>query len=191
MSRLLLLAAMAASLALASPEAAGHGESHGGDPYIGYKWFNFAILAAGLGFLVVKFGLPALRGQQSAILKQLAQAQKKAAEAERHTKEVEARVAGLEREIEAMKKEAAEEMALEAREMEAETKRLLEKVEQQAQFEIASALEHARKELRAVAVDLAVAMAEKRLAEEVGRGAQERLVDTFVRSLNGAAGGKN
>lgn len=191
MTRLLLLAAMAASLALASPEAAGHGGAHGGDPYIGYKWFNFAILAAGLGFLVAKFGLPALRGQQSSILKQLKQAQKKAAETERHTKAVEEKVAGLEREIEALKKEAAEEMAVEAREMEAETKLLLEKVEQQAQFEIASAVEHARKDLRAMAVDLAVAMAEKRLAEEVGRDAQDRLVDAFVRSLNGAAGGKN
>lgn len=191
MSRLLLLALMAASLALASPEAAGHGDSHGGDPYIGYKWFNFAILAAGLGFFVVKFGLPALRGQQSSILKQLAQAQKKAAEAGRHTKEVEDKVAGLEREIEALRKAAAQEMAMEAREMEAETKRLLEKVEQQAQLEIASAVEHAKEELRAMAVDLAVAMAEKRLAEEVGRGAQERLVDSFVRSLNGSGEGRN
>lgn len=185
MSRILLLAAMAASLALASPEAAGHGEEHGGDPYIGYKWFNFAILAAGLGFLAVKFGLPALRGQQAAILKQLEQAQKKAAEAERHTKAVEEKVAGLEREIEALKKQAAEEMAVEAREMQAETQRLLEKVEQQAQLEIASAVDHAKKELRAMAVDLAVEMAGKRLAGEVARGAQERLVERFVRSLDG------
>ena len=191
MSRLLLLAAMAASLALASPEAAGHGESHGGDPYIGYKWFNFAILAAGLGFLVVKFGLPALRGQQSSILKQLEQAQKKAAEAERQTKAVEEKVAGLEREIEALKQQAAGEMALEAREMQAETKHLLEKVEQQAQFEIASAVDHAKKELRAMAVGLAVQMAEKRLAEVVGRGEQDRLVDRFVRSLNASRDGRN
>lgn len=191
MSRLVLMMVMAAALALASPESAGHGGSHGGDPYVGYKWFNFAILAAGLGYLVVKFGLPALRGQQSAILKQLEQAQKKAAEAERHTKAVEERVAGLEREIEALKKQAAEEMALEAREIEAETKRLLEKVDQQAQFEIASALDRAKKELRAMAVDLAIGMAEKRLAEEVGRGAQELLVDRFVRSLGGARGGRN
>lgn len=185
MRRTLLLAVMAAALAMASPESAGHGGEHGGDPYIGYKWFNFAILAAGLGFLIVKTGLPALRGQQSAILKQLEQAQKRAAEAERHTKAVEEKVAGLEREIEALKKQAAEEMAVEAREMQAETQRLLEKVEQQAQVEIASAVDHAKKELRAMAVDLAVGMAEKRLAEEVGRGAQERLVERFVRSLDG------
>lgn len=191
MSRLLLLAVMAAAVALASPESAGHGASHGGDPYLGYKWFNFAILAAGLGFLVVKFGLPALRGQQASILKQLERAQKKAAEAERHTKAVEEKVAGLEREIEALKKEAAEVMAVEAREIEAETRRLLEKVDEQAQFEIASALDHAKKELRAMAVDLAIEMAEKRLAEEVGRGAQERLVDRFVRSLDGAQNGSN
>ncbi len=191
MSRLLLLAVMAAAVALASPESAGHGESHGGDPYVGYKWFNFAILAAGLGYLVMKFGLPALRGQQSSILKQLERAQKKAAEAERHTKAVEEKVAGLEREIEALKKEAAEVMAVEAREIEAETRRLLEKVDEQAQFEIASALDHAKKELRAMAVDLAIGMAEKRLAEEVSRGAQERLVDRFVRSLDGARDGRN
>lgn len=191
MSRLLLLMVMAAAASLASPQTAGHGEAHGGDPYIGYKWFNFAILAAGLGYLVVKFGLPVLRGQQASILKQLEQAQKKAAEAERRTKAVEEKVAGLEREIEALKKQAAEEMALEARQIEAETRRLLEKVDEQAQFEIASAVDRAKKELRAMAVDLAIELAEKRLREEVGRGAQERLVERFVRSLSGVHGGRN
>lgn len=191
MSRLLLLAMMSAALAAASPEAAGHGEAHGGDPFIGYKWFNFAILAAGLGFLAVKFGGPALRGQQTSILKQLEQAQKRAAEAERQTKAVEEQVAGLEREIEALRKQAAEEMAVEAREMEAETKRLLEKVEQQAQIEIASAVDHAKKELRAMAVDLAMDMARQRLAAEIAGDAQERLVGRFVRSLGASKDGRN
>jgi len=191
MRRLWLLAVMAAALAAASPEAAGHGESQGGDPYIGYKWFNFAILAAGLGFLVVKFGLPALRGQQTSILKQLEQAQKKAAETERQTKAVEEKVAGLEREIEALKKQAAEEMAVEARQMEAETRHLLEKAEQQAELEIASAVEQAKKQLRAMAVDLAVELAEKQLAAEVAQGAQQRLVERFVHSLGGVQGGRN
>lgn len=191
MSRIVWLALITAALAAAAPGAAGHGEAHGGDPFIGYKWFNFAILAAGLGFLVVKFGLPALRGQQSSILKQLEQAQKKAAEAERRTKAVEEKVAGLQGEIEALKQQAAGEMALEARQMEAETQRLLEKVEQQAQIEIASAVDHARKELRALAVDLAVKVAEKRLEAEVAAGAQDRLVDRFVRSLGNAKEGRN
>jgi F-type H+-transporting ATPase subunit b len=184
MSRLLWLLLAAASLAMASPDADAHGGSHGGDPFLGYKWFNFAILAAGVGFAVVKFGLPALRGQQTSILKQLEQAQKKAAEAERHTKAVEEKVAGLEREIEALKQQAAAEMALEARQMEEETRRLLEKVDQQAMMEIASAVDRAKKELRAMAVDLAVETAGRRLAEEAARGAQERLVERFVQSLD-------
>jgi F-type H+-transporting ATPase subunit b len=191
MRRLWLLAVMATALAGAAPERAGHAESHGGDPYIGYKWFNFALLATGLGFLVVKFGLPALRGQQESILKQLELAQKRAAETERHTKAVEEKVAGLEREIEALKKQAAEEMAVEARQIEAETRHLLEKVDQQAELEIASAVEQAKKQLRAMAVGLAMELAEKQLSAEVARGAQQRLVERFVRSLGGGRGGSN
>jgi F-type H+-transporting ATPase subunit b len=191
MIRLAALFALAAAFAFASPEASGHGAAHGGDPYLGYKWFNFAILAAGLGWLFAKFAVPALRGQQASILKQLAEAQKRAAEAESHSRAVEQKVAGLEREIEAIKQQAAEEMAIEVREMEAETRRLLEKVEEQAQLEIASAVDHARKELRALAVDLAMDLARQRLAEETARGAQERLVEHFVRSLDSAPGATN
>lgn len=191
MIRLAALLALAAAFAFASPEASGHEAAHAGDPYIGYKWFNFAILAAGLGWLFAKFAVPALRGQQASILKQLAEAQKRAAEAESHSRAVEQKVAGLEREIEAIKQQAAEEMAIEVREMEAETRRLLEKVEEQAQLEIASAVDHARKELQALAVDLAMDLARQRLAEEAARGAQERLVEHFVRSLDSAPGATN
>ncbi|MCX7602574.1 MAG: hypothetical protein N2036_00715 [Bryobacteraceae bacterium] len=191
MIRALCFLAIAAALAFAAPEAGGHGEAHGGDPYLGYKWFNFAILAAGLGYLVAKFGGPALRGQQQSILRKLDEAQKKAAETERRSKQVEEKVAGLEKEIEALRRRAAEEMAVEARQMEEETKRLLEKVEQQAQLEIASAVDHAKKELRAMAADLAVEMAAQRLAAEVRQGAQERLVERFIRSLGDGRGGRN
>lgn len=191
MIRLTGVLALAAGLALASPEAAGHGAALGGDPYLAYKWFNFAILAAGLGYLFARFAVPALRGQQASILKQLAEAQKRAAETERQVKAVEEKVAGLEREIEAFSKQAAEEMAVDVRQMEAETLRLLEKVEQQARLEIASAVDHARKELRAMAVDLALEVAEKRLSEEMARGAQERLVERFARSLDAAPGSRD
>jgi F-type H+-transporting ATPase subunit b len=191
MTRSLWLALVTAAFALASPEAGGHGGSHGGDPYIWYKWFNFAILAGGLGYLIAKFGVPALRGQQKSILRKLDEAQKKAAETERHTKAVEEKVAGLGREIEALRKRAAEEMAIEARQVEAETRRLLEKVDEQARLEIASAVDHARKELRAMAADLAVELASQRLAAEVAQGAQEKLVERFIRSLGDGAGGRN
>lgn len=191
MIRSIFLLAGAAALALASPEAGGHGEAHGGDPYIWYKWFNFAILAGGLGYLVAKLGVPALRGQQKSILKRLDEAQKKAAETERRTKQVEEKVAGLEHEIAELRRRAAEEMALEARQMEEETRRLLEKVDQQAQLEIASAVDHARKELRAMAADLAVQLAAERLAAEVAQGAQERIVERFIRSLGDGQGGRN
>lgn len=191
MIRTIFLLAGAAALALASPEAGGHGEAHGGDPYIWYKWFNFAILAGGLGYLGAKLGVPALRGQQKAILNKLEEAQKKAAEAERRTRQVEEKVAGLEREIAELRRRAAEEMALEARQMEEETRRLLEKVDQQAQLEIASAVDHARKELRAMAAELAVQLAAERLAAEVAQGAQERLVERFIRSLGDGRSGRN
>lgn len=191
MIRTIFLLAGAAALALASPEAGGHGEPHGGDPYIWYKWFNFAILAGGLGYLVAKLGVPALRGQQKSILKRLDEAQKKAAETERRTKQVEEKVAGLEHEIAELRRRAAEEIALEARQMEEETRRLLEKVDQQAQLEIASAVDHARKELRAMAADLAVQLAAERLAAEVAQGAQERIVERFIRSLGDGQGGRN
>ena len=119
-----------------SHEAGGH---EGGDPYVGYKWLNFAILVAGLGYLAVKVGGPALRGQQQAILDQLNAASRRAEAAAAEAAEIDRKVSGLEDEIETIRQKAHAEMEAEVKRLEEETAQMLAKVRQSAELEIASA----------------------------------------------------
>lgn len=167
-----------------SQEAGRHeqGGDEPGDPYVWNKWVNFAILAGGIGYLAVKGGGAALRGQQRTILKKLDEAARRAEQTSAETAAIERKVVGLEGEIEAMRRRAAEEMAAERRAHEAETARLLEKVEQAAALEVASAVERVKKELKAETADLALSMAAERLRVAMGGGAQERMVARFIES---------
>ena len=59
-----------------SPATAHTNEAEQGDPWIWWKWANFAILAAGLGYLIRKNVPPLFRKQSDEIKSALAESAK-------------------------------------------------------------------------------------------------------------------
>lgn len=171
-------------------EAAGHetGGHEAGDPYLPAKWVNFGILAAGLGYLAVKVGGPALRGQQKAILDQLGAASRRAEAAAGEAAEIDRKVSGLNEEIENIRRKAQAEMAAEVRRFEEETAQLLDKVKHSSEQEIASAVKHATKQIKATATQLALDLAAGKLRDRMSAEAQGALVARFVRQIDGPSG---
>ena len=106
-ARLLVLPLALASLAFASPSVS---EGAGGEKDMtGWKWANFAILAAGIGYLLVKQAGPYFAARSTEIRKGIEEAQKLRAEAEERAAAMDARLAILGVEVEAMRKASHEE----------------------------------------------------------------------------------
>lgn len=166
-------------------EAAGHegGGHEAGDPYLTAKWVNFAILAAGLGYLAAKVGGPALRGQQQAILDQLGAASRRAEAAAAEAAEIDRKVSGLDEEIEIIRLKSQAEMAAEVKRFEEETAQLLAKVQHASELEIASATKHATQQIKATATQLALDLAAGKLRERMSADTQNTLVSRFVKHL--------
>jgi len=164
----------------ASHEAAGH---EAGDPTLPAKWINFAILAAGLGFVIIKAGIPALKGQQQAILDGMNSAAKKAEATSAQAAEIEKRISNLDLEVAGIREKALGELAAEKERIGKETATLVRKVEQDASAEIASAAKFAQAELKAHTGRLALELAEQKVRARMTPEAQQALVGRFVDSL--------
>ena len=194
MTKLILLFALA-TFAFAQEHAtpgdahaAANGEAHQkapeeGDSLLFWKWVNFGILMAGVGYLFVKQGVPFFRERATGILKDISDAQKAKADADGRAKAIEARIANLGREIEQMKATAQAEMQNEAKRMEAETAQTLAKVQSSAEQEIASATKHAKAELSAHAASLALDLAAGRIRSSLNDGQAKGLVSAFIQDL--------
>jgi F0F1-type ATP synthase membrane subunit b/b' len=195
----LLLALAAASLwaqeshepgsghAAPAHESAGH---ESGDPYLPAKWLNFAILAAGLGYLAIKIGGPALRSQQAAILDQLGAASRRAEAAGAEAAEIDRKVSGLGAEVANIRQRAEAEMAAEVQRFETETAQMLAKLQQAADIEIASAAKHARQQIKATATQLALDLAVQKLRTRITPATQSALVARFVGQLKDSPGAR-
>jgi len=150
-----------------------------------FKWINFAIVAAGLIWLFAK-KLPVwFRGNADKISSAITKAKAAKEEAERQVEEAEAKLANLKQEIAALQAAAKREAAEEGGRIRALAESDAKKVGTAAQAEIDAAERAARLELKALAASLAVDGAESLLAKQLTPAAQESLVDTFVKSLEG------
>lgn len=175
-------------------EAAGHGSAHAkaaieqGEAHeeapmqneIWWKWANFAILAAGLGFLIGKNAGPFFRGRSEEIQKGIADASAMRAEAEARAAAIEQRIGNLNAEIETLRANSREEIAREAERMRAETAQQIAKIQRQAEADIVSAAKHATQELKAYSADLAVNMAAQQIRQRMDARTQEQLTGAFV-----------
>jgi len=172
-------------------EAGAHGGGHSqGDPLLPAKWVNFAILAGALGFVAVKFGGPALRGQQQAILDGMNAAAKRAEAAAEEAKGIEQQISNLGGEVELLKAKAQKELAAEAARLEQETAQSIQKLTQAAEQEVASAAKFARTELKSEAARLALELAKQKVQARMTNEAQAALVDRFVANLNTQPGAR-
>ena len=150
-----------------------------------FKWINFAIVAAVLIWLFAK-KLPAwFRGNADRISSAITKATAAKEAAERQVREAENRLAQLQQEIATLQAHSQSETAEEGQRIRALAQSDAKKVAIAAHAEIEAAERAARLELKALAASLAVDGAESLLAKQLTPAAQETLVDTFVKSLEG------
>lgn len=164
--------------------AAGHGEAaadHG--PSIGWKWANFVLLGAALGYLIGKNAPAFFRSRTDDIQRGMAEAARIKKDADARVAEVERRLASLENEIAALRSSARDEMAAEIERMREETTRQLARIKEQAEQEMSSALKAARLELKKYSAELAVSLAEQKVRSRLTPAIDDSLVDTFVDQL--------
>ena len=178
MKRLLILLLFSAAVCFAE-----EGSTESAEPSAIWKWANFAILAAGLGYLIAK-NLPAFfQTRTSSIQKGIAEAQQAKLDAERRAAEMDARMSALGSDIDRFRTQAAAEMEQEGQRIRRETAEQIQKLERQAELEIMSAGKSAQRELRAYAAALAVDLAEQRIRARLDTGTETALIDDFVKGL--------
>lgn len=184
MKRLLLAVTLFGAVAYVVParaqEAVEHDET---EPPIKYKWVNFAILAAGLGYLVVSKGLPALTERGHEIEKALKAAEQIKADAAAEEAAIARKMGGLKAEIDAMRTSAKQEMEAERTRMSAETQSLVVKLQANAESEIGTMAKQAQNALSARASELALNLAQQKVAGRMNAATEAGLINGFVSDL--------
>jgi F-type H+-transporting ATPase subunit b len=165
-------------------EEGGAAKQHEGGDQLFQKWVNFAILAAGIGFIAVKVGGPAFRSKKQEILDGLAEGTRRAEAAAEKAAEIDRRMAGLQAEVAVLRDKANAEMAAESERLRLQTAEHIAKVEHGAELDIASSVKAARLELKAYVADLALDLARQQVAAKIDDTKQAALVDRFARDLN-------
>ncbi len=155
-----------------------------GDPWIWWKWANFAILAAGLGYLIGKNVPPLFRKQSEDIQGAMAEAAKIKREAAEYAASVEARLANLQGEIQKLREDAHAEMIAESERIRRDTEHHVQRIREQSVQEIDLMTRAAKNELRKYAAELAVGLAEQRIRFRMNPELQDRLVNGFLHDLH-------
>jgi F-type H+-transporting ATPase subunit b len=189
MKRLLLALALTGAFCVSAQEhsaEAAHEEE--GDPRIGLKWANFAILAIILGWGLAKSLPPFFKSRSEEIEKDIAEARKLKADAEAKAAQIEQRMAQLGTEIETLRAKAKQEMQVEADRIKRETENFLAKIHEGGLAEIEAASKRAKAELKAQAAEQALDLAEQRIRAGLTSG--DALVDRFISDL-GKKGSNN
>lgn len=161
-------------------EQPGGGET---DSMALWRWVNFVILAAGLGYLMAKY-LPSFFTSRSAeIQKDISEAQKAKQESDQRAAAIDKKVAGLGADIDAFRARARAEMEQEGERIRKETEAQIRKIHDQAQIEIESAGKTARREVRLYAANLALDLAAQRVRSRLDAPTEAGLVDNFIGDL--------
>jgi len=105
--------------------------------------------------------------------------------------EVDRRLANLATEIEALRSGAQQEAEADAQRVRREAAAEMAKIQSHIAEEIAAASKSATLELRRYSADLALELAERKIAARLTPETQDRLVRTFVATMSHAAGAQN
>ncbi|HUS19052.1 MAG TPA: ATP synthase F0 subunit B [Terriglobales bacterium] len=150
---------------------------------------NFAILAGAIIWLS-RTGVPAMfRNRTLAIQKGMEEARKASAESAARLGEIESRLAKLDQDIATMRTQAETEAKAEEDRLRAATEEEKRKIVQSAEQEIAAAASSARRDLKNLAAELAVSLAEKKIS--VSEATDRVLVRDFAAGLGADAKGRS
>ena len=148
-----------------------------------WKWANFVLLAAALGYMMAKFLPPIFADRTKEIQKDITEAQAAKMQADQRAADVEARLAKLGQDIETFRSQAAVDMQQEGERIRQETAMQIKRIEEQAAVEIDSAGKAARHELKEFSAELSLKLAEQRIASKLDAATTGRLVDGFIADL--------
>ena len=149
----------------------------------GWEWANFAMLAAVLAYVGVKYGAPYFAGQTKQINTGLDEARRRRAEAEKRSEEVQRKLNNLGADIESFRATVLTEQAAQADRMRKQAATDLQRVQATAEQQIDSVGKQARLDLRRHASKLALELAEQRVRERMNPGLQDELAGQFVENL--------
>jgi F-type H+-transporting ATPase subunit b len=182
---LLLGLALLTPVAFSQNETGGKASEAAGEGNLEvWRWANFVLLVAGLGYLAAKFGGPFFQARSRKIRQDMVDAEEERKAAEKRAAEVDRRLANLESEIQALRAESQREAASEQERIRQQTASEMVKIRAHAEQEIAAAGKAARLELKKYSAELAVALAEQKLRNRITPDTQEALVRGFVRDLD-------
>ena len=177
LARFAMLLGSSAVLCLAEGGEAGGGSLQG------WKWANFLLLAAGIGYLIGKNAGPFFAARSQSISKDISESEQIRRDAEARAAEVERPLANLGADIAALRAESQREAQSETERLAAHAAAEIAKIEAHATHEIAAAQKAARMDLRRYAGELAVELAEQKIRARMTAATQDYLVRGFVRDL--------
>ena len=191
---LVLLLFMKVPASAQKPESAAQrvAESRGvteKGPNVLWGWANFVLLAGGLGYLIKKHAGPYFAQRSLEIGKGIADAEAARAASDAKIAEVDRRLANLQTEIETLRRTAQQEAEADAQRARRQAAAEMAKIQSHVAEEIASSAKSATLELRRYSADLALALAERKIAARMSPETQDRLVGTFVATMGHAGAG--
>jgi F-type H+-transporting ATPase subunit b len=148
-----------------------------------WGWANFLLLAGALGYVIKKNAGPYFAQRSLEIRKGMADAEAARAASDAKVAEVDRRLANLQSEIEALRRNAQQEAEAEAQRLRREAAAEMAKIQSHVAEEIASTAKSATLELRRYSADLALALAQQKIAARISPETQDRLVGNFVASM--------
>ena len=167
-----------------------YGQEQGGeagDSLGVWRWINFAILAAGILYLLAKNLPPFFHARTSVIQKDISEAQQAKQDSDQRAAAIDQRVSGFSAEIEAFRVQSRAEMEREGERIRQETAAQIRKIKDQAQMEIESAGKAALREVRLYASNLALDLAAQRIRAKLDAGTEAGLIDNFIGDLQTGA----
>ena len=164
----------------ASSEEARHSEP---GEMLGWKWANFAVLVAGLGYLAVKIGGPYFEARTAGIRKGLDEADKARQQADARVAEVNAKLANLGAEIEQLKAALHEEQERHADRLRREAAEEVARIRTQGEQQIDALAKASRQALKVYSADLAIDLAERKIRAQLTPDAEERFSQAFLAKL--------
>jgi F0F1-type ATP synthase membrane subunit b/b' len=154
-----------------------------------WKWPNFVILAALLGYLIRKHGAPLLEGRSQQIRQGLEAGEKAKADAEARGAVVQAKIANLDREIAQLRTAAHADLEREAARIRREAETEIGRIEQHTALEIVAIGKQARLELRHYAAKQAMDLAELKIRGRMSPEVQATLLSNFAGEMASYAAG--
>ena len=153
----------------------------------GWKWANFAILVAVLGWFISKNVGPMLAARSKEIHEGLAAGERAKAEADARAAAVASKLSGLGQAVSTMQAEARTEREQEGARIQREAAAEMARIQQNAAFEVESASKLARLSVQRQAAKSAIELAEQKVRARMSPEMQAALAQNFIGELSSAS----